>query len=66
MYHVYVIDETAFDPKKHVGDFGNIDDARKRLEREFTKNPDTKYIIEETTGHVNIYGDLTAEVIEEN
>ena len=66
MYHIYVIDENAFDPKKAIGDFGNLDDARKRLEREFVKNADTKYIIEETTGHVNSYGDLVADVIEEN
>lgn len=66
MYHVYVIDEAAFDPKKSIGDFSNLDDARKRLEREFNKNADTKYIIEETTGHVNSYGDLVATVIEEN
>jgi hypothetical protein len=66
MYHVYVIDESAFDPKKAIGDFGNLDDARKRLKREFAKNADTKYVIEETTGHVNSYGDLVAEVIEEN
>jgi len=66
MYQVYVIDETAFDPKKPIGDFSNLDDARKRLEKEFTKNADTKYIIEETTGHFNSYGDLVATVVEEN
>lgn len=66
MYHVYVIDESAFDPKKLVGEFSNIDNARARLEKEFAKNKDIKYVIEQTTGHVNSYGELLATVIEEN
>lgn len=66
MYHVYVIDETAFDSKKLIGEFSDIDNAHARLQKEFTKNEDTKYVIEQTTGHVNSYGDLIATVIEEN
>lgn len=66
MYHIYIIDETAFDPKKLIGDFSNIDNAHARLQKEFAKNKDTKYIIEETTGHVDNYGELVATVIEEN
>lgn len=66
MYQVYVIDETAFDPKKLIGEFSDIDNARTRLQKEFTKNKDTKYVIEETTGHVNSYGELLTTVIEEN
>lgn len=66
MYHVYFIDESAFDPKKLIGDFSNIENAHARIEKELAKNKDTKYILEETTGHVNSYGDLVATVIEEN
>lgn len=66
MYQVYVIDETAFDPKKLIGEFSDIDIARSRLQKEFAKNEDTKYVIEETTGHVNSYGELLTTVVEEN
>lgn len=66
MYHVYVIDESAFDPKKHIGDFSDIDMAKSRLQKEITRDPETKYIIEQTTGHVNSYGELIATVVEEN
>lgn len=66
MYQLYIIDESAFDPKKLVGEFSDIDNAHARLKKEFTRNEDTKYIIEQTTGHVNSYGDLIATVVEEN
>lgn len=66
MYHVYVIDERAFNPKKLIGDFSSIENARTRLQKEFDKNKDTKYVIEQTTGHVDSYGELLATVFEEN
>lgn len=66
MYQLYVIDEEAFEPKKLIGDFSNIENAHVRLQKEFVKNKDTKYVIEQTTGHVNSYGDLIATVVEEN
>jgi len=66
MYQVYVMDEAAFDPKKLVGEFSNIDSARARLEKELTKDKDIKYIIEQTTGHIDSYGELLTTVIEEN
>lgn len=66
MYQLYIIDESAFDPKKLVGEFSDIDNAHARLKKEFVQNEDTKYVIEQTTGHVNSYGDLIATVVEEN
>jgi len=66
MYQVYVMDDAAFDPKKLVGEFSNIDNARIRLEKELVKDKDAKYIIEQTTGHVDSYGELLTTVIEEN
>lgn len=66
MYQLYVIDKSAFDPKKLIGEFVDLDVAHTRLQKEFDKNPETKYIIEETSGHFNSYGDLLAEVIEKN
>lgn len=66
MYQLYVIDKSAFDSKKQIGEFSNIDNVHARLEKEFAKNKDTKYVIEQTTGHVDSYGELLATVVEEN
>lgn len=66
MYQLYFIDETAFDPKKMVGEFSDLSNARARAEKELTRNNDTKYVIEQTTGHVDSYGNLLATVVEEN
>lgn len=66
MYQLYIIDEEAFDPKKLVAEFSDIDNVRARLQKEFARDNDTKYIIEQTTGHVDSYGNLIPTVIEEN
>lgn len=66
MYQLYVIDKTAFDPKKLIGEFSDIDNVHARLQKELDKNKDTKYIIEQTTGHVNSYGEPIASIVEKN
>lgn len=66
MYQVYFIDETAFDPKKQAGEFSSLESARARVERELARNSEVKYVIEQTSGHVNSYGELLADVVEEN
>lgn len=66
MYHVYVVDESAFDPKKLVGEYKDIDKAHEKVQNVLVRNQDAKYIIEQTTGHVDSYGELIATVVEEN
>lgn len=66
MYHVYIKEQTGFDSKKLIGEFKEIDDAYAKVDAELAKNKDIKYVIEETTGHVNNYGDLIVSVVEEN
>jgi len=66
MYQLYSIDEAAFNPKKLMTEFKDYDKATERIGKELAKNKDFKYILEETTGHVNSYGDLLATVVEEN
>lgn len=66
MYQAYIIDETAFDPKKLVGEFSDLENAHARIQKELSRNKDAKYVIEETTGHFNSYGELIATVVEEN
>lgn len=66
MYQVYVIDEAAFNPKKLLGEFRDFDKASERVESELTRDNGIKYIIEETDGSVDSYGELIATIVEEN
>lgn len=66
MYQVYIKTETGYDSRKLLGEFNDYSEAYEKLEVELTKNKDLKYIIEEITGHVNIYGDPEVNIIEEN
>lgn len=66
MYQVYIKQETGFESKKLVGEYKDFDKAQEKIEAELAKNKDIKYIIEETTGHVDSYGELLATVVEEN
>jgi len=66
MYHVYIKQDSDFDPKKLIGNFKDLDAAEERINKELAKNEDIKYILEETTGHVDNYGELISTVIKEN
>ena len=66
MYQVYIKKESGFNPKKLIGEFKEYEQASEKIESELAKNPDIKYVIEETTGRVDNYGDLIATVVEEN
>ena len=66
MYYVYIKKETGFESKKLIGEYKDVDKAYEKIENELAKNQDIKYVIEETTGHVDSYGELLATVIDEN
>jgi len=66
MFNVYIIREKGFSTKDLIGEYKDFDKAHERIERELAKNKDIKYVIEETTGHVNSYGELLTDVVEEN
>ena len=66
MYHVYKKEKNVYDAKVLFGDYKDLDEADKRIEEELAKDPNFKYSLEETTGHVNNYGDLIVDIIEEN
>ena len=66
MYQVYIKKDSGFNSKDLIGEFKDIEKAYEKIENELAKNKDIKFVIEETTGHVDIYGDLTVTVIEEN
>jgi len=66
MYQVYIKKGTNSNSKDLIAEFKDIDDAYEKIETELAKNKDIKYILEETGGHVDIYGELTTTVVEEN
>lgn len=66
MYYVYLKEETGFDSKKLIGEFREIDNAYAKIEAELAKDKNFKYVLEKTTGHVDNYGNLTEEVVDEN
>lgn len=66
MYQVYIVKSEGFQAKNLVGEYKDIDDAREKAESELAKNADVKYIIEQTKGNVDSYGELIATVIEQN
>lgn len=66
MYYVYLKEDTGFDSKKLVGEFKDYDDAFEKVDEELAKDKSVKYVVEETTGHVDNYGELITRVVEEN
>lgn len=66
MYQVYITKETGFNRKQLMGEFADLNDANEKIETELAKDKDLKYIIEETTGKVDIYGELVVNVIAKN
>jgi len=66
MYQVYIKTETGFDQRKLLGEFADYEKACDRAEEELAKNEAVKYIIEETNGSVDIYGNLIVDVVDEN
>lgn len=66
MYQLYITTETGYDRKKLIGEFRDIEKVREKIEAELAKNQDLKYVIEETSGRVDVYGELIATVVDEN
>jgi len=66
MYQVYIKTKNSYDERKLIGEFGDYDEAWEKIETEQAKDKDIKYVIEETTGAVDVYGNLIVDIIEEN
>ena len=49
-----------------MGDFKDFDSALEKAEKCIEGHPELRYIIEETDGHVNSYGDLVASIVVES
>ena len=66
MYHIFEKQTKPFENRKHIRDFEDIDDAYDYVDKKLAENKDFKYVIEETTGFVDSYGELLRNVVEEN
>ena len=63
MYHVYTEKNRSDLTKTLIGDFKDYDEAMDAAEKAIEGKPELNYIVEETDGHFNSYGELVAEVV---
>ncbi|NLE04636.1 MAG: hypothetical protein GX638_07530 [Crenarchaeota archaeon] len=66
MYQLYKKTQSGFDKRKLMGEYKELEKIREIIDAETAKDPEFRYIIEETTGKVNIYGELIVDVVDEN
>lgn len=66
MFHVYTQKRGEELTKTLISDTKDLEEAFEIAEKSIDGKPELKYIIEETTGHVNNYGDLLADVVAES
>jgi len=66
MYQVFIKTDSMFEDKKLVGEFKDLDEADEFIDAKIAKDPELKYIIEISTGSVDIYGNMITRVVREN
>ena len=66
MFHVYTQKRGASLTKTLINDFKDLEDAFDCAEKSIEGKPDLKYIIEETSGHFNSYGEQLVDVVAES
>lgn len=66
MYHVYVERNYSELSRNLVGEYSSLEEARAVAKKTIAENPELNYIIEETDGHFNSYGDLVTTIVEES
>ena len=66
MFQVYTQEGNKELTKSIVGQFKDYDEAMDCAEKSIEGKPNLKYIVEETNGCFDSYGDLVAEVIAES
>lgn len=62
MYQVYIDKPSYFDPEK-IGEFKDLDKAIELAEKEKALDSEATYIIEETNGSMNSYGEQISRVV---
>ena len=63
MYHVYVERNYSEFSRALVGEYTDLDEAKSAAQKAISVDSELNYIIEETDGHVNNYGELITTVI---
>ena len=66
MFQVYTSSDKSELSKNLVGEFKDYDEAMDCAEKAKKKKKGLRYIVEETNGCVNSYGDLIASVVAES
>lgn len=66
MYHVYTEKNRSEFSKTLISDFSDYDEAMDCAEKAIEGKPEMRYIVEETDGHFNSYGDLVTTIVAES
>ena len=66
MFQVYTQKRGASLTKTLVAEFKDLEEAFECAEKSIVDKPDLKYIIEETSGHFNSYGEQLVDVVAES
>lgn len=66
MFHVYVERNYSELSRNLLGEYMSLEEARTVAKKAVAENSELNYIIEETDGHFNSYGDLVSTVVEES
>ena len=65
MYHIYTIKNRSEFPKTLVAETKDYDEALQKAEKAIEGKEGYNYIVEETDGSMNSYGELIATVVAE-
>lgn len=66
MYHVFVERNYSELSRQNIGEFMSLEEARACAKKAISANGNLNYIIEETDGHFNSWGELVSTVVEES
>lgn len=66
MFQVYTEKDHSSLTKTLVDEFSDLDEALECAKKAIEGKPNLRYIVEETTGRFNSYGELIADVVEES
>jgi hypothetical protein len=66
MYHVYTEKDYSEFSKTLIGEFTDLEEAMTKARTAIENKPELRYIVEETDGHVNNYGELITTVVAES
>lgn len=63
MYHVYTERDYSEFSRTLIGEYTDLEEAKAAAEKAIKEDSELNYIIFETDGHVNNYGDLITTVV---